>query len=43
MGWEYISYYGRDGDLASVNVEIWPSVADYWHESPLVFVIVAKI
>ena len=31
----YISHYGRGGDLASLNEEIWPSVAYSWHESPL--------
>ena len=28
-------YYGRGGDVASVNIEIRPSVADYWRESSL--------
>ena len=33
--WRDIMYYGRGGDVASVNIEIRPSVADYWRESSL--------
>ena len=33
--WEYISHYGRGGDLTSLNEEIRFSVAYSWHESLL--------
>ena len=35
MWWEYISHYGRGGDLVSLNEEIQPSVVYSWCESPL--------
>ena len=35
MWWEYISHYGRGGDLTSLNEEIQPSVVYFWCESPL--------
>ena len=40
MWWEYISRYGRGGDLTSLNEEIQPSVAYSWHESPLSTVVI---
>ena len=30
-----MSYYGRGGNLISLNEEIWPSVAYFWCENPL--------
>ena len=37
--WEYISHYGRGGDLTSLNEEIRFSVAYSWHESLLAWTV----